>query len=757
MPLFDSRSRLLAVAFFAMGLATAFHAAHALFGLGHPALDGFTKDGLYTAIEFVATAVCFARVARRRADRAAWLLIGVGLLTWAGGDLLWTVWLNYVANPPYPSIADWLYLTMYPTFYVAMLLMMRSHFGHVGAAVWLDGLVAGLATAAVSAAVVFPAVLAASKGSPAAVGVNLAYPIGDMFLLVFVAVAFAISGWRPGRQWTVLGLGIAITAGADLVYVYQVAKETYVSGGILDTMWPASMAVLALAAWQPAPARTARAAVGRHTIVLPALFAAVALALLVDAAVHPLTELSIGLATGALLAAGARAALTYLENVRMLQRRTSDAVTDALTGLGNRRQLMDDLDRAFKRGESGQATTLAFFDLDGFKRYNDSYGHGAGDALLMRLGGALAAAVKGAGDAYRLGGDEFCVLVAGRVAHEDRLMVGAAEALVEYGSGFTVTASRGVVVVPEEAGTVSEALNLADERMYAEKAAAGRSSRAKAQTVLMQQSVLMQLLTEREPTLHDHVCDVGLLAIAVGRQFGLDQEELDELRRAAELHDLGKLAVPDEILRKPGPLSDEEWLLMRQHTIVGERILAAAPALRPVGRLVRSSHERWDGDGYPDGLAGEEIPLGSRIIAVCDAYDAMISERSYDKARPKEEAIAELRRHAGTQFDREVVEAVCLHLETEAAANGQAAAGANGNGHLAAGANGNGHFAVDGAVNGQAATNGNGNGHHAEAATAAGYMLAGDEPAPGQAVHGDDHVVPRGQLRRRGPALPDHA
>jgi len=657
---------LLAVAFVAMGLAIAFHAAHAVFGFGNHWLDGFTNDGVYTAIECVAVGVCFTRALRRRGDRAAWLLIGVALLMWTGGDLVWTIWLDHVANPRYPSIADVLYLATYPAFYVALVLLMRSHFNHVGMAAWLDGVVVGLAIAAISADLIFPAVLATSRGSAAAVGVNLAYPLGDFFLLVFIAVGVALSGWRPGRQWLLLALGIGMSAGADMLYAFEVAKGTYVPGGILDTLWPASMAVIALSAWQPSSPRATRAEViGRHTVALPAAFGLLALALLVSATLHPLTRLSVGLATGALLAVGVRAALTYLENVRMLQRQTHDAITDTLTGLGNRRRLMGDLENALLWGRSGKASTLAFFDLDGFKRYNDSFGHSAGDALLERLGGALAAAVEGSGEAYRLGGDEFCVMAAGRFAREAAVVLNAEAALVEHGAGFAVTASCGVVVVPEEADTVSAALNLADERMYADKASASRPSRACAQSVLMQQSVLLQLLTEREPTLHDHVCDVGTLAVAVGRSFDLDSEELDELRRAAQLHDLGKLAIPDHILNKPGPLSESEWRLMRQHTIVGERILNAAPALRPVARLVRSSHERWDGAGYPDRLAGEAIPLGARIIAACDAYDAMISKRSYDAARPTDEALAELRRHSETQFDADVVEALCRHLEAQ--------------------------------------------------------------------------------------------
>ncbi|HEX3433351.1 MAG TPA: diguanylate cyclase [Solirubrobacteraceae bacterium] len=657
---------MLALAF--AGLATLFNGAHALVGFGGAGLNDFSSEWVYTSIELVAVGLCFARALTRHEDRAAWLLIGAGLLAWTAGDLVWTLWLDDVAHPPYPSVADGLYLAQYPAMYVGLSMLMRAHFRRTGAAVWLDGLIVGLTLAALGAAIVFPAVLSTTEGDAAAVGVNLAYPFADLLLLVFVAVGFALSGWRPGRQWLLIGAALAVTAIADMVYVYQVAKGTYVEGNILDTLWPGAMALMALAAWQPATARRAASGdVARHTIMLPTAFALVALGLLVDAAAsaHSLTGLAVVLATLALLAAGTRAGLTYLENVRMLRLQTRDATTDALTQLGNRRQLMSDLEAAVSRARRRQPSTLAFFDLDGFKRYNDSFGHGAGDALLVRLGAALAGAVAGSGTAYRLGGDEFCVLLSGELEREDDRIGSAQAALAERGKGFVVTASCGVVKLPRDTDNVSAALNLADERMYADKSDGGRS-RARAQTVLMQQSVLMQLLTEREPSLHDHVCDVGLLATEIGRRFALNSEQLDELRRAAELHDLGKLAVPDQILNKPGPLSDSEWALMRQHTVIGERILNAAPALRPVARLVRSSHERWDGNGYPDGLAAEEIPLGSRIIAACDAYDAIVSERAYDKARPPEAAIAELVAHAGRQFDPQVVEALRAHLQQPA-------------------------------------------------------------------------------------------
>ncbi len=664
---FDSRSQTLALAAGAIALATALSAVHALFGLGGAGVDVLFDEWVYTVIEFGAVAICAARVVRRREDRTAWLLVTVGILGWTAGDLVWTVWLDHVANPPYPSIADACYLTLYPATYLGLTLLMRSHFRHLGAAVWLDGLVVGLALAALGAELVFPAVISSSRGSSAAVAVNLAYPLGDFLLLVFIALGFTLSGFRPGRQWLLLALGVALNACADMVYVYQVAKGSYVEGSVLDTLWPASMALLAFAAWQPSKSLNGRARTGGYSIVLPAGFALFALALLVYSSLDPIPPVAIGLAAGALLVAGARAGVTYVENVRMLGHEVRNATTDPLTGLGNRRRLIDDLDTAVERARDGVVSTLAFFDLDGFKRYNDSFGHGAGDALLVRLGRSLASAVDGAGEAYRLGGDEFCALLAGRLERTDSLVRRAQSALVERGSGFSVTASCGVVVLHEEADSVSDALNLADERMYADKSGTGRSTRVHAQTVKMQQSVLMQLLNEREPAMHDHMCDVGLLATALGRRFGLDSEQLDEVRRAAELHDLGKLAVPDQVLEKSGALSDSEWELMRQHTVIGERILSAAPALRPVGRLVRSSHERWDGGGYPDGLAGEQIPLGSRIIAVCDAYDAIVSERSYDAVRSPWEALAELRHQAGSPFDPRVVEVLCEHLEGDVA------------------------------------------------------------------------------------------
>jgi diguanylate cyclase (GGDEF)-like protein len=335
------------------------------------------------------------------------------------------------------------------------------------------------------------------------------------------------------------------------------------------------------------------------------------------------------------------------------------AVTDPLTSLGNRRKLATDLTERLAQAarSTDEALVLMLFDLDGFKSYNDTYGHLAGDALLSRLGGKLAAAVFPRGTAYRLGGDEFCVLLPGRPDALHEVIARAANALCERGETFLVKASCGAVLLPHEANTPDYALQLADERMYARKK--GRPSAAREQT----RDVLVRIMYAKQPGLPDHSTGVARLAVTVGRRLGMDAEQIDELARAAELHDIGKVGIPDAILEKPGELDADEWEFVHQHTILGERILSAAPALRPVATIVRASHERWDGVGYPDGLKGEEIPLAARIVAVCDAFEAITDDRCYRGARSAKEAREELLREAGHQFDPQVVAAFLEELD----------------------------------------------------------------------------------------------
>jgi diguanylate cyclase (GGDEF)-like protein len=344
------------------------------------------------------------------------------------------------------------------------------------------------------------------------------------------------------------------------------------------------------------------------------------------------------------------AAVSFLSHQRVL---VATSLTDALTGIGNRRKLKLDLERGLRDASPAKPLLLAMFDLDGFKAYNDTFGHPAGDALLTRLAGALDAAMTDRGaTAYRLGGDEFCILASAAGDRIAPIVAAASAALTEHGAGFFITASYGATLLPEENRDVTEAMRLVDQRMYTQKTSGRRSPDRQSR------DVLLRALQERTPELAERHAAVARLAEAVGQRVGLPPEERTQLRQAAELHDVGKMAIPEQILRKPGPLDLDEWAFVRRHPLIGERIIGAAPALAAAAKLVRATHERFDGSGYPDRLAGEQIPLGARIIAVCDAFTAMTSPRPYAPQLPIPKAIAELGRCAGTQFDPAVVDAL---------------------------------------------------------------------------------------------------
>jgi diguanylate cyclase (GGDEF)-like protein len=339
------------------------------------------------------------------------------------------------------------------------------------------------------------------------------------------------------------------------------------------------------------------------------------------------------------------------ENRELLTASQHEALTDALTGLGNRRALMQRLE-APRPNIGGEQLLLTLFDLDGFKQYNDTFGHPAGDSLLARLGARLASTMDGIGEGYRMGGDEFCIVASVTQGAADAIAALGAAALSEEGVGFAISCSYGTALMPADTTTPSEALLLADQRMYAQKHS-GRVPPSRQSA-----DVLVTLLAERSADLENDVGVVTGLAERTAVKLGLSTAETERIRLGAELHDVGKAAVPDAILNKPGKLDAEEWQFIRRHTVIGERIVRAAPSLAPAADLVRWHHERIDGSGYPDGLRGEDIPVGARIIAVCDAFSAMISERPYRPALSVEGALAELRASAGKQFDPAVVHAL---------------------------------------------------------------------------------------------------
>ena len=405
----------------------------------------------------------------------------------------------------------------------------------------------------------------------------------------------------------------------------------------------------------------------RYLGYLPAYLAAVAApfvygdftaAMAGDAALQVLLTLGFG-AIGNVLMDSVRS-----QRLEMTAQSAADrlaAGTDPLTGLGNRRALMADLEERAPSATCERPLVLAIFDLDGFKAYNDAFGHPAGDALLTRLARTLSAAVAPEGRAYRMGGDEFCVLALTSPGRGMELIEAAEEALRDEGDGFEIGASRGAALVPSDTDNPVDALRIADHRMYARKnlsrTSAGRQSA----------DVLLSVLAERDPV-DGHRGDVAERCVEVGRALGVGESDIPALRAAGALRDIGKLAIPDAILTKPGPLTEEEWAFVRRHTIIGERILRAAPALAAVGPLIRSCREHFDGRGYPDGLAGEQIPLASRIVAIGDAFEAMTSPRPYRSAMSREGALEEIRACAGSQFDPMVVGAFERVLAVQARA-----------------------------------------------------------------------------------------
>ncbi len=617
-------------------------------GTGIGPLDTFLYRWMSPLAPALATLVIGLRLRSMSRSRTAWLLIALGQLSWALGALYYATAL-WLADPmPYPSLADAGWLLFYLPTLAGVVLLVRDRTPSGASAVsLLDAAVGALAIAAAGAALGFGRIVEATGGSQLAIATNLSYPLGDLGLLAVMVGGLAMSGWRISRGWALLMAGYALFAVSDTLYLFQIANETY-TGGLLDGGWVLSSAVVAIAVTQPW--ETVRVKVQAWSaFVFPATFGALAVAVLVYDHFTRVHLLSLALASASILAVIARMSLMFQDNLRMLGASRIEATTDALTGLGNRRKLLADL------SAPDQGGLLVLLDLDGFKSYNDAFGHLAGDALLTRLGSQLAGSVHAADEAYRLGGDEFCVLV--RDATDPAgIALRLANAMREHGDGFTITSSYGFVSMPDEAGNSIDALRLADQRMYAQKQQ--RDSSAGGQS----KNVLLRALAERNPGLVDHVADVAELAVDVAGQLGLPEHEIEQIRHAAELHDVGKVAIPDTILQKPGVLTDEDWQFIHQHTLIGERIVSAAPALAHVARIVRSSHERWDGTGYPDRLRAEQIPVGARIIAVCDALAAMLSDRPYRSAVGLPAALEELRRCAGSQFDPAVVVALAAAL-----------------------------------------------------------------------------------------------
>jgi diguanylate cyclase (GGDEF)-like protein/putative nucleotidyltransferase with HDIG domain len=350
------------------------------------------------------------------------------------------------------------------------------------------------------------------------------------------------------------------------------------------------------------------------------------------------------------------------------------ALTDPLTNLGNHRHFHERLQRELAIAEEkNQPLSLCLVDIDDFKRINDRFGHPAGDGVLGQVGKRL----RQGGEAFRLGGDEFAVLMPamnGQQAFTGASSIVDRVAALDLEHIGPITVSAGLATFPVQGVGRDELIRLADSALYWAKEHGKNQVRAYRPDVVELAELrrlaagpdraaryraaasLAKAVDARDAYTGSHSERVGELAAKIASRMGADPELIELIRLAGSLHDLGKLAIPEEILRKPAPLTEAERLVLERHPQIGFRMLESL-GVDPVADWVLHHHERWDGTGYPEGLPADRIPLGARIIFVADAYDAMTSDRVYRRKLSTQDALAELQRCAATQFDPEVVAA----------------------------------------------------------------------------------------------------
>jgi diguanylate cyclase (GGDEF)-like protein len=389
----------------------------------------------------------------------------------------------------------------------------------------------------------------------------------------------------------------------------------------------------------------------------------------------------------ALATALAELAGEAVRNARLLRRLRDLSERDSLTGLANHRKLHEVLAREQARAERyGSHFSLVMLDIDEFKLLNDTHGHPAGDSVLRRVGALLSERTRAADVVGRYGGDEFLLVLpetsadeAGRLAEKLRLALGEEPYVTAAGERIPIRASFGIAAYPEDVPDANGLVALADANLYASKRRGGDAVTGSDEERLLRDDEggafglfesLVTAVDNKDRYTRRHSEEVTEYALAISREMGLSEESQRVLRVASLLHDVGKIGVPDRILRKPGRLSEAEYEIVKGHSLLGETIIAAIPDVAEIRAAVASHHERYDGGGYPHGLAREAIPLLGRIMAVADTYSAMTTDRPYRKALSCGEAVLELRACSGTQFDPEIVETfvACIEKSAETAA-----------------------------------------------------------------------------------------
>jgi len=445
--------------------------------LRRPGTSSFFFDVVIANLGYAGcTALCAWRAFARRRGRWGWGSLAAGLFLFTTGSVLWTTWVQYFNPVPYPSIADGCFLTFFFLAFIGIALLVRETVPRTSRTIWVDGLIAALGVAALETTLVISPIAYLNSGNPLTVATNIAYPIGDLVLVTMVVAVFAVRGWRPGRLWWLLGIGLVVFAAADSVYVLRVLSNTYVTGTPLDSLWLIGALFMAFAAWQRMGVGSA--AMNLPTVeapnIIPVVFLLSSVGIIVYATTHPkILPLGVVLATVTLVIAIARSAYAFRQ-LRVLAESKREARTDELTGLPNRRFFFERLAACLVPADTSTVAVL-MIDLDRFKEINDSLGHHVGDDVLRELGPRLTAAAGDAGTVARLGGDEFGLVLTSPVDAPAAIEVAerVREALrlpfqVE-GMSLRVDASIGIALAPDHGSAPETLLQKADVAMFAAK------------------------------------------------------------------------------------------------------------------------------------------------------------------------------------------------------------------------------------------------------------------------------------------------